>query len=551
MTGAATLRVVLVGYGPVGARFADALLPAVRDGGIRLTVIGAEPEEAYNRVLVAEYAVGRADRDAMVVTDASAAVRAGVRLATGVSVVTIDRDRRTVTLSDGTVEAYDRLVLATGARSNVPTLHGVDRTSSSRHAPSREPGRLDTGDSPLRRGITVLRDLADAELVRDAVRDRRRIVVLGAGVLGLELALAAAREGAEVCVVHHGEIPMARSLDRGGGLVRARALTRAGVAVVAHSRAEGVDFRLEDDGVEAFDALLCADGKRIGGDLLVLSCGVSARTELAALAGLPVSTGILVDRGLRSWGDPHVYAIGDCAHVVERPLSELGAASGTPSGAPSGLIGPGWRQADWLAELLLAEVAGGAAPEALPNERAALVMLKAEDVDVVAVGSALPDPWDADPQAAPGVPARQVSQWADPEHGTYVKLVTRAGILEGLVCIGMPRTAAELTLLFERGSELPADRSVLLRHDGPDATPASEGSALAPDATVCWCNGVTVGHVHESVRAGADTVACVGAATRAGTGCGGCKGRIAELLATFAGADEPAVAPEASALVGP
>lgn len=542
MTGFPPLRVVLVGYGPVGARLVDGLVPAVRDGSVHLTVVGAESVEAYNRVLLAEYAVGRADLEAMVVTDAASAASAGVHLATGVTVTAIDRERQTVTLSDRTLHGYDRLVLATGARANVPTLYGVDRPAPGRSAPSATPERLDSGNSPLPRGITALRDLADADLVLAAVNSRRRVVVLGAGVLGLELALAAAREGADVCVVHHGEIPMGRNLDRGGGLILARALTNAGVSIVAHSRAESVTFRLDDDGAPAFDALVCADGKQIDGDLLVLSCGVSARTELAALAGLPVSTGILVDRALRSWGDDAVSAIGDCAHVADRPVAVEGgpvhAGSDVPGGAPSGLIGPGWRQADWLARSIVAEATASPQPEPLPDERAAIVMLKAEDVDLVAVGSGLPDPWDVQPPiAGSGVPGPQVSQWADPEHGSYVKLVTRAGVLEGFISVGMPRTAAELTLLFERGSELPADRSVLLRHDGPDAAPASANAAFEPDATVCWCNGVTVGHVHESVRSGSDTVACVGAATRAGTGCGGCKGRIAELLEHFARED--------------
>ena len=62
----------------------------------------------------------------------------------------------------------------------------------------------------------------------------------------------------------------------------------------------------------------------------------------------------------------------------------------------------------------------------------------------------------------------QIAQWADPEHGRYVKMTTRAGVLEGLVAVGMPRTSAELVQLFERGAELPADRSLLLRLDGPD-----------------------------------------------------------------------------------
>ena len=74
--------------------------------------------------------------------------------------------------------------------------------------------------------------------------------------------------------------------------------------------------------------------------------------------------------------------------------------------------------------------------------------------------------------------------WADPDHGRYVKMITRAGVLTAFVCVGMPRTAAELTLLYDAGGELPADRSVLLRLDGPDATGGASADAFAPSTTV-------------------------------------------------------------------
>ena len=157
-------------------------------------------------------------------------------------------------------------------------------------------------------------------------------------------------------------------------------------------------------------------------------------------------------------------------------------------------------------------------------------MLKAEHLDVVAVGDVSAEPWDEHPDH----PARRVAQWADPEHHRYVKMVTEHGVLTGFASVGMPRTAAELTLLFERRAELPADRSLLLRFDGPDDDPAASGDAFAPAATVCWCNGVTVERIEESAASGCETVACVGRDTRAGTGCGGCKSRIGEVLARFA-----------------
>ncbi|GAA1061161.1 NAD(P)/FAD-dependent oxidoreductase [Agromyces bracchium] len=528
------LRIVLIGYGPVGARFVEELLPAVRGGAVALTVVAGEPVEAYNRVLVAEYAVGNADLDAMLVGDRETAEAAGAAILLGVRATRIDRGAHLVHLSTGEALPYDRLVLATGSRANVPTLDGVERPRRDLADLERHPDRLVARDDDLPAGVTALRDLDDAERVLAAVRGRRRIVVLGAGVLGLELALAAAHAGAQVCVVHHGPHPMPRNLDRGGGHVLRSALRRTGITVIAHSRAEAIGFRTDADGTRRFDMLVTADGKQVRGDLLVLSCGVSPRNELATLAGLRTAVGVVVGPDLRSWSDPDVFAIGDCAQVVERTDETAGRR--ILPGAPSGLIGPGWRQAEHLAARFAAEAAEpaiGSTVAPLPPERDAIVMLKAEHVDVVAVGDVSADPWDDDALS----PRRRVAQWADPEHLRYVKMVTEDGILTGFASVGMPRTAAELTLLFERRAELPADRSLLLRFDGPDDDPSANADAFAPEATVCWCNGVTVGRIHESAACGNTTVECVGRDTRAGTGCGGCRGRIAEVLARAAEAD--------------
>lgn len=531
------LRVVLIGFGPVGARFAEELLPGVTSGSMLLTVVGQESVDAYNRVLVAEHAVGAVHLDDMTLVAADDLASAGVRVLRGVTAVRIDRTARLVELDTGEHLPYDRLVLATGARANVPTLDGLDRRRRDLPALEKYGSVLLRADHGLPPGVCAMRDLDDAAIVSDVVRSRGRIVVLGAGVLGLEIALAAGRAGAQVVVVHHGPTPMPRNLDRGGGSVLATALADAGVEVVAHSRAEAIGFRDGAAGTRVFDALITADGKRIAGDLLLLSCGVSARADLAVLAGLRTGAGILVGDDLASWSDERVFAIGDCAHVLTPTLALRDAR--TVSGGPSGLIGPGWRQAEWLAGRFLTEsdpttARGLFAPP--PVERPAPVALKAEGIDVVAVGDVQAEPWDVEPPAALapcGVhapPRRSISLWADPDHGRYVKMITRGGVLSAFVCVGMPRAAAELTLLYDSGSELPADRSVLLRLDGPDATGASSVDAFTPTTTVCTCNGVTVGRILEAVEAGNSTVACIGKATRAGTGCGGCTAKISAVL---------------------
>jgi len=543
------MRVLIVGAGPVGARLAEELLPAVRSGSIDLTIVGAEPVAAYNRVLVAEHAVGTVSLEEIMLQDAGELASAGADVRLGARVTRVDTSRRMATVDDGTAQPqyvpYDRIVFATGARANIPALDGVPRAADGRDPLGRQGAHPIGVDDRLPPGVTTLRDLADAARVAAAVRRRDRIVVLGAGVLGLEFALLAARSGCETVVVHHGPTPMPRNLDRGAGLTLARSLRAAGVTVLPHSRAEAISLRHDSadapDETARFDALITADGKHVHGRLLVLSCGVGARSELADLAGLRVARGILVDRTLTSWSDPNVHAIGDCAHVADPAANDSGD---TVAGGPSGLVGPGWQQADWLAARLMAEADGHPFDREPPRERPAIVMLKGENVECVAVGDVTPEPWDYGPyHGSEG--GLSVTLWTDPEHGAYVKTVTDRGVLTAFAAVGMPRTAAELTLLFERGAQLPADRSLILRHDGVDRE-ALEPTDSDPDATVCWCNGVSAGQIADAAltagetQHGVCTVADIGAATRAGTGCGGCRGRIQSILDGLTDARVPA-----------
>lgn len=530
-------RIVVVGFGPVAARLIDELLPAVRDGLARLTVIGEEPEAAYNRVLVADLGVGRTTEAALALADAAALIADGVDVRLGVRVRRVDRARQRVILTDGTSPGYDRLVFATGSRPVIPNLTGLNPDPA---APVLPPG------------VTALRDLRDAAALRTAVAGGKRVVVLGGGVLGLETALAAAEEGATVTVVHNGPHPLGRNIDRGGGSVLAASLRNCGVRMAGNARSTGLEHNAPDGG---FSALLLDDGSAIDGDLLVLSCGVRPRTELAEGCGLSTGIGILVDHKLRAHHEPHIFAIGDCAEVrcPDPDCAECRTARG-----PSGLVGPGWRQAEWLAEYLTllasdsATEAGptsdtgsaaeaGFAAEALPAlapEQPGVIVLKARGMNMAVAGDNSAEPWDEEALTAGAVNGRarlQIAQWADPEHGRYVKMTTRAGVLEGLVAVGMPRTAAELVQLFERGAELPADRSLLLRLDGPDQVAAA--SAADPARTVCRCAGVSGTAIAAAAANGCGTVAEVSGATRAGTGCGGCHSDIKGIIeAHFQGA---------------
>ncbi|GAB3538292.1 FAD-dependent oxidoreductase [Arthrobacter tecti] len=508
-------RIVVVGFGPVAARFIELIDPMLASGAAHLTVIGAEPEPAYNRVLVADVGVGRTSPETISLSDPARLATVGADVLLDRSVRRIDRARRQLQLSDGTVRAHDRLVLATGARPVIPYLAGLN------------PDPLHPSLPP---GVTALRDLADARALRAVVQRRGDVVILGGGILGLEAALAAAEEGARVSVVHHGDHPLARNIDDDGGRVLAAALRRQGVRLVSGAKAVG----LEHDDTGKFTALRLDDGRFVSGDLLVLSCGVRPRTELADGAGLPFSSGILVDHSLTVHHDEFIHAIGDCAEV-SCPDPDCADCAGDT--APSGLIGPGWKQAEWLADALTRRLAptgvaagvasgtpfgatsGADGPPPSSYREAALppvVMLKARGLDAVVAGDVSANLWSGHDDGT------AVALWADPQHGRYAKMVTRNGVLSGLVCIGMPRTGAELVLLFESGSVLPEDRSSLLRLDGAEEQASSSSSNRDPSATVCRCAGVSRGSIEQAAVVGCSTVEEVSASTRAGTGCGGC-----------------------------
>ncbi|MFC3397885.1 FAD-dependent oxidoreductase [Microbacterium amylolyticum] len=505
------MRIVLVGFGPVGVRFAEEILPEVQAGRVELTIVGAEQHDPYNRIMIAEYAAGDVSRDGLIVADPEEFRSAGARVIQGDAVTAIDRETHEVVLSGGERIAYDRVVLATGARSNVPSLDGLMSVSP-------DASGL---DAQLTDGVTVLRSLEDAERVKAVIEQGGRVVVLGAGILGIELALLLADAGAIPSISHFGPIPMPRQLDRGAAHVLVEQMTRAGVTVVPHTRAEAI-IAHDIDGRRTFRALVSSDGKRLEGDLLVLSCGVQPRAELAVEAGLRVGRGVLVDEQLRSWSDPSIHAIGDVAHVQDP--ERFGDERSVPGG-PSGLVGPGWRQAEWLAASITAEISGQAC-EPYREDVPGIVLLKASQIDLVTAGDVQVDPFAPTPA---GERAPEVAMWADPQHGTYVKMSTTDGVLDAFVAVGQPRAAAELSVLYQRRGELPSDRSLLLRLDAADETlPRAEGR----DATVCMCNAVTAGQIEDAVAEHeCTTVEEVGSCTRAGTGCGGCRVRISELLA--------------------
>ncbi|TWH22519.1 FAD-dependent oxidoreductase [Prauserella rugosa] len=481
-------RVVVLGYGMAGARLADEIRRRDPDGDrVAVTVVGAEPHAAYNRVLLSAVVAGTMKPESVRLHDEEWAERRHIDLRLGVEARRIDRPNRTVELSDGAVVPYDALVLATGSRPWVPPVEG-----------------LVTEGGELAAGALAFRTLDDCDRILAAAAVGAPVAVLGGGLLGLEAARGLAGRGNPVTVVHPADHVMERQLDRGSGRVLARTLDGL-----------GVDLRLGRSAAKYLpgDGLKLDDGSHVAADLLVVSTGVRAESALAVAAGLEVDRGIVVDDALRT-SDGRIHALGDCAQH---------------RGAPGGLVQPAWEQAAVLADLLT-----GTDTAARYRGTSVVTRLKATGIDLAALGDTATVSESVD-----RADDTEVVCVDDPARGRYAKLVVRDEKVAGAIVLGVPDAAATITQLYDRGVPVPEDRlGLLLGRALPAATTQAAGPADLPgSAIVCRCNSVTKAGIIEAHRAGASTADEIARVTRASTGCGGCRDAvcgIADWLASTA-----------------
>src|SRR5689334_14653156 len=335
-------KIVVVGAGMVGHRFVDELVRGDAGGRFEVELIGAEEYEPYNRILLSEVLAGRADLRALglPLPDADR-----VTFWRGVAVEAIDPAGRQVLLSDGSRRDYDRLVLATGARAFVPPLPGLGNGVKHVH---------------------VLRTLDDTRNIAARAMNAKHAVVLGGGLLGLEAACGLRRRGVPVTVIDLDDHLMATQLDAAPSRMLAAQLKGLGVDVITGASVAEV--------ISAYDEIVAVrltDERLLAADLMPVSCGIRAEAGLAADAGIAVDRGIVVDDELRT-SDERVFAIGDCAQP--------------PSGM-SGLLAPGWAQAERLVQSLLGSPGFEAPASAVaPQPPMSVVKLKAAGVDLVTMG---------------------------------------------------------------------------------------------------------------------------------------------------------------------
>jgi len=298
------MRFVIIGNGVAGVTAARAL----SDAGAEAEVYTQETHHYYPRPRLQSFLAGEIELEELPLYPPGWYEKRGIAVHLGAEVVGIDRRAKRIVLLDGRVVAFDRLFLAAGSSPFVPPIEGVDK-----------------------RGVFTLRTIEDALAIKKWAEGAKRGIVVGGGLLGLEAARALTVLGLGVTVLERGPYPLQRQLDAEGGALMRELIEAMGIEVALNAASQAILSKgareqgtrskgacdpapLRPCSIERGQAsgVLLQDGRRIEGDLILISTGIRSNVRLAQEAELEVNRGVVVDEHLRTSADD-IYAAGDVA----------------------------------------------------------------------------------------------------------------------------------------------------------------------------------------------------------------------------------------------
>jgi nitrite reductase (NADH) large subunit len=376
-------------------------------GRYAVAVIGDEPRLAYNRVLLSSVLSGETQSHDIELKPAAWWRDRGVTLKYGCRATEIDVGRRELKIANEESVSFSRLVLATGSTALRLNLPGADLA-----------------------GVHTFRDTRDVDLLLTLAAQKKRVVVVGGGLLGLEAAYGLAKAGAPVTLIHLMDRLMERQLDAPAGELLKSLVERKGIRILLNANTARIHGETRVESVEL------TDGSRLDADAVIFAAGIRPNISLAKEAGIPVNRGVVVDDHLQT-GVPNVFALGECAEH---------------RGTCYGLVEPAYEQARVLARHL----AGAAAAY---NGSVVSTNLKVSGVGVFSAGDFM------------GSEGSESIVLSDFRHGTYRKLVIAEGRLTGAVLVGQTGDALwYLDMIRNRQSVAPI-RSDMMFGRPPAARP--------------------------------------------------------------------------------
>ena len=474
-------KLVMIGNGMAGVRTIEELLK-LNSELYDITIFGAEPHPNYNRILLSPVLAGEQTLEQIILNDLEWYKSNGIHLHLGKTITKIDRKERTVTADDGTVEKYDRLLLATGS---LPFILPV-------------PGN----DLP---GVIAYRDIKDTNEMIDVATRYKNAIVIGGGLLGLEAANGLALRGMSVTVVHLSEWLMERQLDRTAAGLLQKSLEAKGLKFLLQTSTEALIPNAAGDRV---GYIRFKGGLEIPADLVVMAAGIKPNTALAESAGLHCQRGIVVNDTLQTF-DPRVYAVGECA---------------SHRGTAYGLVAPLFEQAKVCANHL-AEYGIGRYEGSVTSTK-----LKVTGVDLFSAGNFM------------GGESTEEITLADPIGGVYKKLILKDDRLIGACMFGDTADSTWYFKLMRDAQSIAEIRDTLMFGESNIGDVGHQGYNKAAGMTdadeICGCNGVTKGTIVKAIREqGLFTLDEVKKCTKASSSCGSCTGLVEQVLMNVLGTD--------------
>jgi nitrite reductase (NADH) large subunit len=327
----------------------------------------------------------------------------GIKVKLNQTVTSISPESHYLVLRDASKVPYDCLVLATGATNIIPPFTGSNIE-----------------------GVHTLRTLSDALILRQKARTARHSVMLGGGLLGLDLAVALHTNGTQVTVVEMMPRLLPRQLDEQGAGILARLISARGIQVITNDSCASVG------GNGRVESVTLKSGRVIPADLVAVSAGISPNIALAQAAGLVCGRGIVVDEHLHSSAED-IFAIGDVAEFNKRVWGIIPAA---------------------LAQAKVAAAAICRDNSLIYQDIVPSTTLKVSGIDLTSVG-------EVNPQVDGFTEVRQ----QDDAAGTYKKLVIRDGAVVGAILLGDRKNVRVVNQLIEKRIPVTGYEDLLLQPD--------------------------------------------------------------------------------------
>lgn len=472
-------KLVMIGNGMAGIRTIEEILERANDL-YDITVIGKEPYPNYNRIMLSNILQNKMTVEETIMNPYEWYEEHDIKLITNDPVVEVDRENQSVTTANGIEVVYDKLIFATGSKAFVIPVPGSTLPS-----------------------VIGWRTIDDTEKMMDIAKTKKKAIVIGGGLLGLECARGLLDQGMEVTVLHLAEWLMEMQLDRKAGNMLKADLEKQGMKF--EMQANTTEILGEDD----VEGVKLADGREIPADLVVMAVGIRPYTEVAKTAGLDVNRGIVVNDVMQT-SDNHIFAVGECAEH---------------NGKVYGLVAPLYEQGKVLADHLTNKETNGY------KGSTTFTSLKVSGCDLYSAG-----------QIVENAEIKGIEIFNSVDNN-YKKVFLKDGNVVGAVLYGDIDDGSRFYNMMKKSESIEDYTLVsLLTKGGEEATTSI--ADMADDETICGCNGVDKGTIVKAITEnGFTTVEEITAKTKAGNSCGKCKPQIGQILQHTLGDDFVAAKP--------